>query len=284
MELSLSFNNADTILIEKYAAERNMSVTDFVKRAVMKSLAEETERAERSAAILSMEKKESGMADAGPASKGIQPQGAPGFKTVDIKKEAKKEKCVLHDAWTNWLAKTFCIAKNGSSNEMLLSNAHQAFDEFLALTSERLGREKSQSRFFSLCENIPLMARKKILSAVDPRQLALMLSGFASDDFKKDFQAMASAYNGKSDEISAKSKDSCIALFSPAGNRSDGIRNAVVGALDAFVVVTAPLVGKPNAVKVFMRLAQLIPMSERQKILLSMSPQEFAEMLIHYLF
>ena len=288
MELSLSFNNADAMLIEKYAAERNMSVTDFVKHAVMKSVAEETERAQRSAAILAMEKKKSDTAGASPASGGIQPQGALGIRTDDIKNEAKKGKeekgCVLHDAWKTWLAKTFGVPRNGSSNEMLLANAHQAFDEFLTLTAERLGREKSQTRFFSLCENIPLLARKKILSTVDPRQLAVMLSGFAFGDFKKDFQTMASAYNGKSDQISAESKESCIALFSPAGNRSDGIRKAVVDALDAFSVVTAPMVGKTNAVKIFMRLAQTIPMSERQKVLLAMSPQEFAEMLIHFLF
>ena len=288
MELSLSFNNADSILIEKYAAERNMSVTDFVKRAVMKSVAEETERAERNAAILAMEKKKPDVAGAGPAPARIQPQGALGVKTDDIKKEAKKgasgKECVVHNAWTSWLSKTFGIPRNSSSNEMLLANAHQAFDEFLSLTAERLGPEKSKTRFFSLCENIPLMARKKILSAVDPRQLALMLSGFAADDFKKDFQAMVAAYNGKSNEIAVESKESCIALFSPAGNRSDGIRKAVVDALDSFSIVTAPMVGKTNAMKIFMRLVQIIPMSERQKILLAMSPQDFAEMLIQFLF
>lgn len=288
MELSLSFNNADSILIEKYAAERNMSVTDFVKRAVMKSVAEETERAERNAAILAMEKKKPDVAGAGPAPARIQPQRTLSFKTDDIKKEAKKgtagKECVVHDAWKSWLSKTFGIPRNSSSNEMLLANAHQAFDEFLSLTAERLGPEKSKTRFFSLCENIPLMARKKILSTVDPRQLALMLSGFAADDFKKDFQAMVAAYNGKSNEISVESKESCIALFSPAGNRSDGIRKAVVDALDSFSIVTAPMVGKPNAMKIFMRLVQIIPMSERQKILLAMSPQDFAEMLIHFLF
>ena len=57
MELSLSFNNADSILIEKYAAEQNMSALEFVKRAVMKSVAEETERAARNAAMLAQEKK-----------------------------------------------------------------------------------------------------------------------------------------------------------------------------------------------------------------------------------
>ena len=265
-----------------------MSVTDFVKRAVMKSVAEETERAERNAAILAMEKKKPDVAGAGPAPARIQPQGAPVFKTDDIKKEAKKgtagKECVVHDAWKSWLSKTFGIPRNSSSNEMLLANAHQAFDEFLSLTAERLGIEKSKTRFFSLCENIPLMARKKILSAVDPHQLALMLSGFAADDFKKDFQAMVAAYNGKSNEISVESKESCIALFSPAGNRSDGIRKAVIDALDSFSIVTAPMVGKTNAMKIFMRLVQIIPMSERQKILLAMSPQDFAEMLIHFLF
>ena len=288
MELSLSFNNADARLIEKFAAEHNMSVTDFVKRAVMKSVAEETERTTRSAAILAMEKKREGTVGAGPALGGIQPQRAPGVRTDDVKKGAGKgkagEECVLHDAWKTWLAKTFGVPRNGSSNEMLLANAHQAFDEFLELTTERLGREKSQTRFFSLCENIPLLARKKILSTVDPRQLAVMLSGFAFGDFKKDFQAMSAAYNGKSDQLSAESKESCIALFSPAGNKSDGIRKAVIGSLDEFSLVTAPMVGRPNAMKVFMRLAQTIPASERQKVLLAMSPQEFAEMLIHFLF
>ena len=284
MALSLSFNNADSILIEKYAAEQNMSALEFVKRAVMKSVAEETERAARNAAMLAQEKK-SDMAGIGLASGGIQPQGD---LAGDIKKEAKQgeseKKSGSHDAWKNWLAKTFCIAKKGSSNEMLLANAQQAFDEFLTLTATRLGLEKSRSRFFCLCENIPLLARKEILSTVDPHQLAIMLSEFASDDFKKDFQKMASAYNGKSNEISVESKKSCIAVFLPAGNGADGIRKAVVGALDAFVVLMGPLVGKTNAVNLFMRLAKFIPSPERQKILRAMSPQEFAEMLTHFLF
>ena len=292
MKLSLSFNNADAILIEKYAAERNMSVLDFVMRAVMKSVAEETERAERKAAMLAPEKKGSDMAGfrnaVGPDSGGIRPQSAPGFMIDDTEKETGKRKAgnehVFRDSWGKWLAKTFGIAVDGTSNEHLLANARLAFDEFQALTAARLGSEKSRSRFFSLCEKLPLVTRKKILSTVDPRQLALTLSEFASEDFKKEFQAMAAAYKGKSVDIPVETKESCIALFSVTGNVHDGIRNAIVEALEAFVSITAPLVGKQNAAKTFMRLAQYIPKPERQKMLLAMSPQAFGEMLVHFLF
>ena len=54
MELALSFNQADALRIEKYAAARNMSVLDFAKRAVMKSVDEETERAAKNAEYLAM--------------------------------------------------------------------------------------------------------------------------------------------------------------------------------------------------------------------------------------
>ena len=289
MEISLSFNHDDAQLIEKYAAEQNTSVPDCIKRAVMKALAEEKERAERNAAILAMEKKESDTAGAGPAAlDGIQPQGAVGVSPDDVKKEAGKEQegqeCVLHDAWKKWLMKTFCIAPNSPSSEMLLDKAHQAFDAFLELTAARLGFDKSRSRFFYLCENIPVISRKQILSTVDPYQLAAMLSGFSSDTFNKAFQSMASAYNGKSDEISAGLRDSCIALFPSAGNGAVGVRKAADDALNAFVLITAPMIGKTNAVKIFMQLVQIISKSERQKILLAMSPQDFAEMLFHFLF
>ena len=288
MEISLSFNHDDAQLIEKCAAEQKTSVPDFIKRAVMKALAEEKERAERNAAILAMEKKESDTAGAGPAPDGIQPQGAVGVSPDDVKKEAGKEQegqeCVLHDAWKKWLMKTFCIAPNSPSSEMLLDKAHQAFDAFLELTAARLGFDKSRSRFFYLCENIPVISRKQILSTVDPYQLAAMLSGFSSDTFNKAFQSMASAYNGKSDESSAGLRESCIALFPSAGNGAVGVRKAADDALNAFVLITAPMIGKTNAVKIFMQLVQIISKSERQKILLAMSPQDFAEMLFHFLF
>ena len=54
MELALSFSDADAMRIEKYAAARNMSVLDFAKRAVMKTVDEETERAARNAEYLAM--------------------------------------------------------------------------------------------------------------------------------------------------------------------------------------------------------------------------------------
>ena len=41
MELALSFDQADALRIEKYAAARNMSVLDYVKRAVKKTVDEE---------------------------------------------------------------------------------------------------------------------------------------------------------------------------------------------------------------------------------------------------
>ena len=54
MELTLSFNNADATLIEKYAVKRNMSVLDFVKCAVKKSVDEEAESDARNAEYLAM--------------------------------------------------------------------------------------------------------------------------------------------------------------------------------------------------------------------------------------
>ena len=93
MEISLSFNHDDAQLIEKCAAEQKTSVPDFLKRAVMKALAEEKERAERNAAILAMEKKEPDMAGAGPAPDGSQPQGAVGVSPDDVKKEAGIDGC-----------------------------------------------------------------------------------------------------------------------------------------------------------------------------------------------
>ncbi|MBQ9376728.1 MAG: hypothetical protein IJU05_02860 [Schwartzia sp.] len=54
MELAVSFDRADALQIEKYAAARNMSVLDFVKRAVMKSVDEESERAAKNAEYLAM--------------------------------------------------------------------------------------------------------------------------------------------------------------------------------------------------------------------------------------
>jgi hypothetical protein len=92
MEISLSFNHDDAQLIEKCAAEQKTSVPDFLKRAVMKALAEEKERAERNAAILAMEKKEPDTAGAGPAPDGIQPQGTVGFSPDNVKKEEGKKR------------------------------------------------------------------------------------------------------------------------------------------------------------------------------------------------
>ena len=54
MELALTFNSADATLIEKYAAQRNMSVLDFAKRAVMKSVDEEEARAKANDEYLAM--------------------------------------------------------------------------------------------------------------------------------------------------------------------------------------------------------------------------------------
>ena len=54
MELALSFDQADALRIEKYAAARNMSVLDYVKRAVKKTVDEETERAAQNVEYLAM--------------------------------------------------------------------------------------------------------------------------------------------------------------------------------------------------------------------------------------
>ncbi len=67
MELALSFSEADAVRIEKYAAERNMSVLDYVKRAVKKSVDEEAKGDARNAAMLALEKMQSDMAGVGEA-------------------------------------------------------------------------------------------------------------------------------------------------------------------------------------------------------------------------
>lgn len=205
-----------------------------------------------------------------------------------IENEAKKrkegKKRPFRDSWEKWLAKTFGFAINDSFDEILLANARQVFEEFQELTAARFGREKTRSLFFSLCENIPLTTRKKILSTVAPHQLALILSEFALDDFKKDFQAMASAYNGKSGDISVEARESCISLFPTTGAGPDAIRKNVVASLEEFAAGISSRVGKSNAAKLYMRLVQCIPKSERLKIFLIMTPQEFGEMLYHFLF
>lgn len=65
MELALSFDAADASRIEKYAAEKNMSVPDFVRRAVMKSVHEEQERAARNGALLALKKLQKELEGAG---------------------------------------------------------------------------------------------------------------------------------------------------------------------------------------------------------------------------
>ena len=54
MELALSFSHADALRIEKYAAQKSMSVFDFAKRAVMKSIDDEDARAKANAEYLAM--------------------------------------------------------------------------------------------------------------------------------------------------------------------------------------------------------------------------------------
>ena len=92
MEISLSFNHDDAQLIEKCAAEQKTSVPDFLKRAVMKALAEEKERAERNAAILAMEKKESDTAGAGPAPESSRMERLVSVLMTSKKKKGKKIK------------------------------------------------------------------------------------------------------------------------------------------------------------------------------------------------
>ena len=54
MELALSFDAADALRIEKYAAERNMSIFDYAKSALQKNLDEEDARAKANAEYLAM--------------------------------------------------------------------------------------------------------------------------------------------------------------------------------------------------------------------------------------
>ena len=54
MELALTFSDDDAARIRKHAAEKSMSVFDFAKRAVMKSVDEEDARAAKNAAYLAM--------------------------------------------------------------------------------------------------------------------------------------------------------------------------------------------------------------------------------------
>ena len=54
MELALSFSEADAVRIEKYAAQRNMSVFDFVRQSVMKRIDEDEAREVRNAEYLAM--------------------------------------------------------------------------------------------------------------------------------------------------------------------------------------------------------------------------------------
>ena len=67
MELALTFSSADATLIEKYAAQRNMSVLDFARHAVMNSVDEEAERAKRNAAMSALKKLQKDMDGVGEA-------------------------------------------------------------------------------------------------------------------------------------------------------------------------------------------------------------------------
>ncbi len=49
MELALTFSDADAVRIEKYAAERDMSVFDYAKKILRKGLDEEDARAKANA-------------------------------------------------------------------------------------------------------------------------------------------------------------------------------------------------------------------------------------------
>ena len=67
MEIALSFSDAEAARIKNYAAKRNMSVPDFVKRAVRKSVDEEAESAAKSAEYTALEKLRKELEGAGEA-------------------------------------------------------------------------------------------------------------------------------------------------------------------------------------------------------------------------
>lgn len=67
MELALSFSDAEAVQIKSYAAKRNMSVLDFVKRAVRKSVDEEAEGAAKSVGYIALQKLREELEGAGEA-------------------------------------------------------------------------------------------------------------------------------------------------------------------------------------------------------------------------
>ena len=58
MELALSFSEADAVRIEKYTAERNMSVFDFVRQSVMKRIDDDEARNNEYAAKIEESRKQ----------------------------------------------------------------------------------------------------------------------------------------------------------------------------------------------------------------------------------
>lgn len=54
VELALSFSEADALRIKKYAAKKNMSILDYAKHAVMKSIDEEDSLTEQNAAMIAL--------------------------------------------------------------------------------------------------------------------------------------------------------------------------------------------------------------------------------------
>ena len=67
MEMALSFDAAEAARIEKYAAKKNMSILDYAKRAVMKSIDEEdalTAQNVAMAALKSLQKDMEGVGEA----------------------------------------------------------------------------------------------------------------------------------------------------------------------------------------------------------------------------
>ena len=101
MELALTFDAADAARIEKYAAEKRMSVFDFAKRAVMKSIDEEEAYAKANAAYLAMIDEGFRQIEAG---KGVSFTDEEWEKFVNGDSEVWAAKKAEHLALKQWIA------------------------------------------------------------------------------------------------------------------------------------------------------------------------------------
>lgn len=191
-------------------------------------------------------------------------------------KEQKKRKIVFRNALEEELSKLFGIEADEVSAEILLDKARHVFDDFRTFNSLKLGREKSKEIFFLLCQNIPTAARKKLLSVVEPRQFALILSGFYLGNDKY----LEITEDGIDNSAARKE---CLSLFMSNDDFNTSLAKTVDDVLAVYLEMTSPVIDSAIAAKMFIRFVEYIPKQERQKILFSMTPQEFAEMLVGFI-